>query len=119
VTVRLYLDEDAMDNDLIRALRARGVDLLTAQEAGMIEREDDEQLAKATEHGYVIYSFNICDFCRLHAHWLKQQRPHTGIIVSQQQTYGIGQQMRHLLKLISTVRAEEMQNRLEFLSDWE
>ena len=39
---RLYIDEDSGDRSLVQALRARGVDVITAQEAGMIERSDDE-----------------------------------------------------------------------------
>jgi hypothetical protein len=30
----------------------------------------------------------------------------------------MGEQMRRLLKLIAARRADEMHNRLEFLSDW-
>jgi len=40
--IRPYLDEDSMRRSLVRALRVRGVDLITALDAGMIEREDDE-----------------------------------------------------------------------------
>lgn len=36
MTVRIYVDEDAMDRDLVRALRARGIDVLTALEADMV-----------------------------------------------------------------------------------
>lgn len=36
----LYLDEDSMDRELVTALRARGMDVLTATEASMIERAD-------------------------------------------------------------------------------
>jgi hypothetical protein len=39
---QLYIDEDSADRNLVQALRARGVDVLTAQEAGMIERTDKE-----------------------------------------------------------------------------
>ena len=38
--IKLYLDEDAMDKDLAEALRQRGVDVLTALKAGMIECPD-------------------------------------------------------------------------------
>ena len=41
---RLYIDEDSADRNLIQALRARGVDVITAQEVGVIERTDDEHL---------------------------------------------------------------------------
>jgi hypothetical protein len=34
--IRLYLDEDAMAEDLVRALLSRGVDLTTANLEGMI-----------------------------------------------------------------------------------
>ncbi len=47
---------------LIRALRARGVDVTTALEAGMIGREDREHLDYATARGRVLYSFNVGDF---------------------------------------------------------
>ena len=48
MTIRLYIDEDAMDKDLVQALRARGVDVMTALDAGMIERSDEEHLDYAT-----------------------------------------------------------------------
>ena len=48
MTLHLYLDEDAMDHDLLRALLARGMDVTTALQAGMIEREDNEHLDYAT-----------------------------------------------------------------------
>jgi DNA-binding transcriptional MerR regulator len=118
VKIRLYLDEDALDGDLIEALRARGVDLETAYEAGMIEREDHEHLTYAAAQGRVIYTFNIGDFCRLHADVLAAGKGHTGIVVCQQQRYGVGEQMRRLLKLIAAKTAEEMHNQFQFLSDW-
>ena len=57
-----------MDKALVAALRARGVDVLTAHEAKMIEREDDEHLGFATTEGRVLYSFNVGDYCRLDGH---------------------------------------------------
>ncbi len=107
-----------MDKDLVRALRARGVDVHTAGEADMIEHEDHEHLAYATDQDRVLYSFNRGHFCRLHTDCLASQKTHAGIVVSQQQTYGVGEQMRRLLKLIAAKTAEEMQNQLEFLSSW-
>jgi hypothetical protein len=45
VTLALYLDEDSMGRELVRAVRARGLDILTALEAGMVARADAEHLA--------------------------------------------------------------------------
>ena len=54
MTIRLYLDEDTMDRALVSALRARGVDMLTAHEANRIERPDDDHLAFATAEERVL-----------------------------------------------------------------
>jgi hypothetical protein len=116
--IRLYIDEDAMDKDLVRALRARAIDVETANEAGMIRREDHEHLAYATSQGRVLFSFNMGHFCALHADFLASGIDHSGIVVSRQQHYSVGEQMRCLLKLIAGRTADEMHNQLEFLSDW-
>jgi hypothetical protein len=42
--IRLYFDEDAMDADLVHALRIRGVDVTSALEEGMIRRSDADHL---------------------------------------------------------------------------
>lgn len=116
--VRLYLDEDAQDNYLILALRLRGVDVVGAWRAGMRQRDDADHLLWATSQGQSLYSFNASDFCRLHRDFLREGRPHAGIIISQQQQFSVGEQLRRLLKLIATLSAEGMRNQLEFLSDW-
>jgi len=119
VKITLYFDEDAQDSDLIRALDLRGVDVIGAWMAGMRERSDEEHLLWATAQKGTLYSFNGRDYCRLHAEFITQSRSHAGIIVAKQQHYSVGEQMRRLLKLIATKPADEMTNRIEFLSDWE
>lgn len=108
-----------MQRALVGALRARGVDVLTAFEASMIEHSDEEHLEFATAQGRVLYSFNIKDFYRLHTVYLAQGKSHAGIILARQQRYSIGEQVRRPLKLIATKSAEEMRNQqVEFLSAW-
>ncbi len=119
MTVRLYVDEDALDNDLVSALRMRGVDVITAREAGMIEQKDEVHLEYATRQGRVLLSFNVGDFYRLHTGFLREGKSHTGIILARQQRYSVGEQMRRLLKLIATKSAEEMSNQVEYLSAWD
>lgn len=62
--VRLYMDEDSMDQALISAFRARGIDVLTAFDAGMVRQSDEAHLAFATAQGGVLCTFNVGDFCR-------------------------------------------------------
>ncbi len=116
--VRLYLDADSGERGLLTGLRARGVDATTALESGMTAATDEEQLEFAGSHGRVLVSFNSSDFCRIHTELLSQGRSHVGIILVAQQRYSIGERLRRLLKLIAGRTAEEMHNRLEFLSDW-
>ena len=66
----------------------------------------------------VFYSFNRGDFCRIHSALMRAGQSHAGIILAVQQRYSVGEQMRRLLRLISTLTAEEMRNRIDFLSAW-
>jgi len=118
VRIRLYLDEDSMQRSLVQALRARGVDVITALDAGLIGREDDEHLDYATRHGRVLCTFNAEDYYRLHCEYLAQGKSHGGMVLVRQQRYSVGEQMRRILRLIAGASAEEMRDRVEFLSAW-
>ena len=107
-----------MSRALIRALRARNVDVTTALDVTMIERPDAVHLDYATAQGRVLYSFNVADYYQLHSQYLTEGKSHSGIIVSRQQTYSVGEQLRRLLKLIATKSAEDMRNHIEFLGHW-
>ena len=97
--ITLYFDEDAQDSDLIQALNLRGVGVIGAWAAGMCERNDEEHLLWAVAESRSLYSFNVRDYCRLHAEFLAQGKSHAGIILAKQQHYSVGEQMRRLLKL--------------------
>jgi hypothetical protein len=84
--IKIYIDEDAMDSDLVAALRHRGVTVITPLDAGLTEKPDEEQLAFATEGGCVLYTFNVSDFYRLHTEWVIAGREHAGMILAPQQT---------------------------------
>lgn len=114
--IRLYLDEDAQRASLVRALRARQVDVLTASEAGSMGISDAEQLAYATAHNRTIFTFNRGDFAKLHTDYHQSTQIHAGIIVSDQ--LEIGTVTRRLLRLLNERTADDMQNWLEFLSNW-
>ena len=116
--IRLNLDEDAMDNDLVHALRLRGVDVTTALDAGLTSSADEEHLKYAIGSERTLYSFNVRDFMALHTSYLAVGKPHKGIILGQQQRYSVGEQMRRLVRLIQMRSAESLRNTVEFISAW-
>ena len=90
---------------------------MSAMDAGAMGRSDERQLEWAAANGRAFYSFNRGDFYRLHARWLRGGRAHCGIILSRQDL-SVGEQMRRLLRLIKRLTPDEMQHRIEFLSNW-
>ena len=116
--IKICVDEDAMDSDLVAALRSRGVTVITALDAGLAEKSDDEQLAFATERGCVLCTFNVSDFHRLHTQWAGAGREHAGMILAPQQRFSVGEQLRRILRLRATTTTVNMRNQVEFLGNW-
>jgi hypothetical protein len=117
--IRIYIDEDAMDSDLVAAVRSRGVTVFTAWDAGRGGKSDEEQLAFAAEHGCVLYTYNVSDFYRLHTEWISTGREHAGMILALQQKFSIGEQLRRILRIRAATTTVSMRNRVEFLGNWD
>lgn len=113
--VSFYLDEH-IQTSLTDALRLRGVDILTTQEAGNIGFNDYDQLNYAQEKGRVLLSYNKKDFAKIHYEFMKNDKSHTGIVLSNQ--LPIGQVLKRLMRLYFTLSKEEIRNRLEYLNAW-
>lgn len=113
--IALYLDEDVHPT-LAVILRERGFDVLTASEAGMLEKSDPEQLELAARQGRAILTHNIRDYVQLARQYAEQNRAHAGIIVSDQ--LPLRELLRRTLKLLAALSAEEMANRFEWLSNY-
>jgi hypothetical protein len=114
--IKLYLDEDTISRALIKALRARNVDLLSAYEADLISIPDHEHLEYATSLNRAVFTFNTRDYAKLHQQWISENRHHAGIIVSDQ--IYIGQIIRRLLRLMDARTAVDLRDSLEFLGNW-
>jgi hypothetical protein len=107
--IRLYLDEDAMRKSLVFALRVRSVDVLSSRGGNdQPFRSGSSGDGDRLETGFV-----------LHQIWMDGRRSHAGIIVAPQQRYTAGEELRRLMHILGSVSAEDMQDRLEFLSAWE
>ena len=57
MTIRLYLDEDTSDADLMEALRMRSVDVVAAAPAGRGGLHDDDQLRCFSVSAFQLFSF--------------------------------------------------------------
>jgi hypothetical protein len=118
LNIKLYMDEDAMAARVVAGMRSRGVDVFTAKLAGMLRRDDEDHLAFAAAGNRTLYSFNKGHFLRLHTEWISSGRDHAGLILGLQRRYGPGEEIRRLSRLVETLSAEDIQNRVEFLSGW-
>ena len=113
--VRLYVDEDAGEDAVVKGLRTRGIDVLTTVEANQLGATDAEQLATAISLRRTIYTFNVGDFAQLHKEHWEQGREHTGIVVVPDQRCSAGEKIRRVTKFLKSVTTEEMLNRMEYL----
>jgi len=114
--IKLYLDE-MIPVALAEVLNQYGHDAITARQANMLGKDDNEQLEFAASRGRVILTFNLKDFIKLHKEWLVNGKSHRGIIVSPEIRMT---QFRHLLnlclKMLNSVTSEEMVNSLYIIS---
>jgi hypothetical protein len=116
--IRLYVDEDAMDSGLVRGLRHKGFDVLTAAKAGMLQRTDEDHLRFATSVDHVLYSFNVGDYQGIHSQWMATGRTHAGLILAHQKRYSVREQIRRITRLADALAEESFVNRIEFLGFW-
>lgn len=102
-----------MDEHVPRAvtagLRRRGVDVVTAQEAGLHPAEDEKHLAFAVQEVRVIFTQDA-DFLRLHTVGV----PHHGIVYVHQQT-PVGHILRGLMLIHDVLPPGDMVDHVEFL----
>lgn len=113
--IRFLMDEDVY-GAVASALRRAGVDAISTTECGRSGESDESQLDWASIENLALFTFNVGHFAHLHAARISQGRHHAGIIVSSQRP--IGDVIRRLLHLASTLDAETIRDCLIFLSDW-
>lgn len=116
--ISLYTDED-VTSQLPILLRQRGYEARSAIEANMLNQPDEANLAYATDHNMVLYSFNVRDYMIIAQKWAKENRTHTGILLSNQfNRRQMGEQLRQILKFLDTVTVNEMINSVRYLSEF-
>jgi len=99
--LKVYLDED-ISPILAKLLRKEGIDALCAHDAKMIQKEDKDHLAFATQEKRVLISCNVRDFPEI-----ASKQEHAGIILS-----------RQLPLDAYAVLAEQIIDKLTLIDDW-
>lgn len=113
--VRFYLDEDISPR-VAQALRAKGVEAISAYEVGNIALDDEEHLEYAANEGYTLVTCNARHFVPLFKKWWREGRAHSGIVVSKQMEFG--EMVKRLIRLAETVTREEMHNNIKHLGEF-
>lgn len=107
--LRFHLDEN-VPVAVADALRRRGIDVTTTQDADMLGADDGAQLELCARERRVLVTQDM-DFLRLH----REGEEHAGIACCALGTRAIGEMVRSLVLLHELFTAEEMVRHVEFL----
>lgn len=88
------------------ALQRSGYDAVHVLDLGLLGAPDEEVLVAAADQRRVLYTHNARDFMRLAAEYARSAKPHYGIIVSTQGTFG--DLLRRMLRFLSDRTAEDL-----------
>jgi hypothetical protein len=113
--IKVYLDEDG-HTFIAHALRLRGWEALTTEEAGRRAASDLDQITFAAAHGYTIVTYDIRDFPRLHAEIVTGGGSHGGIIVATRRDPRGN--IRALFNVLNSLSPEALINQLLYLTNW-
>lgn len=110
---RLYMDVH-LPRPVTDGLRVRGIDVLTAQEDGADELDDEDLLLRAKGLGRVLVSQDT-DLLAIGAKWQQAGHPFPGIAFAHQLGPGIGELIDELELLADCMEEHELENRVIFL----
>lgn len=104
-----HLDEN-VNNAIAFGLRRHGIDVTVSGEVGLIEAEDEEQLAFAGAQGRVLVTQD-----RDHLVLSTNGFPHAGIAYWKKNTRTIGQIIAAIVKLNETLEPADMIGNIQWL----
>jgi hypothetical protein len=107
--LRFYLDEN-MPLEIGNQLRARGIELVSVSELGVMGESDEAHLRRATDMGYVLCTHDS-DFIEL----ATGDMEHAGIVFGQQDVHHIGAWVSYLELMHAVYSPEEMRNLVEYV----
>jgi uncharacterized protein with PIN domain len=108
----IHTDED-VSRRVATLLRARGFDVTTTSEQGMLSQFDTQQLAYAASVDRCLLTHNRVDFERLHLEYMTEGREHSGFIVTPQKN--AYESVQRVAILLDTLTADEIANQLLYV----
>lgn len=99
---------------ITEGLRRRGIDVLTSQEDGTREVDDESLLARARELDRVLFSQDQ-DLLRIANTWQSSGRPFAGFVFAQQRQINIGLCIEDLELLAQCCTSSEITDCVYFL----
>ncbi len=112
---KFHLNEH-LSPKLAAQLRQYGFDVTSTVEMGLVEADDDEQLAYAASSQRAIVTFNHKDFAVRHIWYAEKGQEHWGIVLSTEETVDVLR--RRLLRLLNTLTAEALKNQIRWLNEF-
>jgi hypothetical protein len=107
--IRLYLDEN-VPVAVADQLRRRGIEAVTARDLGVLSDSDVNHLARATQMGYVLCTYDS-DYIELAASGIE----HAGIVKGTAEKHWIGDWVKGLELIHAVYTDEDMRNHVEYL----
>ena len=111
--IHLYFDED-VPLGIVRNLRTRGFDVLSAHEVQMRNQPDDEQMLYAVSQHRALVTHNRADFELRHRQFLEAGLKHYGVVIAKRRRED-REVVARLLKLLDSITADEMENQLRYI----
>jgi hypothetical protein len=113
--IPVYTDEN-VDRRIIGGLRRRGVDVLTAQDAGLLGSLPDEQhLAFAAGQRRLLLTSDADLLAIAHA-WNTAGRVHAGVVFYHQAWTSLGHVVTEVHNLVRAIEPEALANRVVFVT---
>jgi hypothetical protein len=102
---------------VVRGLRTRGINVLTAFDDGTDRLDDESLLVRATELGRVLVTHDK-GFLGRAAEWQRSGRQFAGIVFAAQSPIDIGTAIEYLELIAHAMSPDEMRNHVEYIPAW-
>lgn len=113
MALRFYMDVH-VPAAITEGLRRRGIDVLTSQQDGTRQVDDETLLLRSTELGRVLFSQDD-DLLRIAAAWQAGNQPFAGVVFAHQQRASVGQCVEDLELIAECCSAAEVSGRVIFV----